>query len=181
MARRRRARPTGARKSWGELTQATRQRVANQLREGALETLSTLQDIGPAYSGEFSESWVVETNAASRPGPGGVPILLPSPQGRDLRRLGYTILNTSDHADEAMDLVAGEWITPEYAPLKPLIQQGKRVGRGRTDVIGGDGEAGYTAPPDWWRTYAQGGQFTDDVQRGFRVGTRQARSLAQGS
>jgi hypothetical protein len=44
---------------------------------------------------------------------------------------------------------------------------GKRVGSGRTDVIPSeDGKAGFTAPGDWYATYANAGGFGESVRAG---------------
>jgi hypothetical protein len=183
----RRARSAGARKDWSQLADDTRRKVATELRAAALETLDTLQEIGPAYSGEFRESWEVKPAGRSTPSPSGVPTLIPARNGPDLRRCGYTILNEAPHAPQALDLEPGKFVRQEPAPIKTPVVVGTRVGRMRGAVIPNQqdeegnpttfGESISTAERDWYRTYAAGGGFADDVQRGLRIGRRQAQAI----
>ena len=157
----RRARPAGTRKGWDQLAINTRKRLAQRLAAASRETVADLIDIGPAYSGQFSESWEVLNLD-------GTPAKFSFDRNAKDLRFGVQVVNTAPHAPQAMDLEPGVFIDPGYDPIKPLMPGGggKRVGRGRTDVIPGDGEAGYTADADWYTTYANGGGFGESVRAG---------------
>ena len=160
MARRaRRAGPAGTRKSWDQLAIDTRRRMAKRLQGAAQQVVEDLIELGPAYSGEFSESWEV-LNFDCTPAKFSVDL-----RGKDLR-FGVEIINTAPHAAVAMDLEPGMFITPDYAPIKQPVETGRRVGRMRGDVIPGEGKATSTAVSDWYTTYAQGGEFTESVKVG---------------
>lgn len=160
MARRaRRAGPAGTRKSWDQLAIDTRRRLARKLEAAADQVVKDLIEIGPAYSGEFSESWVVLNLDGSQPK------FSYAKNSKDLR-FGVEIVNTAPHAAVAMDLEPGVFITPDYDPIKQPVETGRRVGRMRGDVIPGEGKATSTAVSDWYTTYAQGGEFTESVKVG---------------
>ena len=121
------------------------QRVA---REAATKVVKKLATISPYYSGEFADNWVVE--AGNKPIPPTTPGTEPRPKERQPRKAPvlpvvpslygtsvneYSIGNTMEYRDIAMDLVPG------------------RVERART----------ISAPQDWYRTYLRT-QLRDDVR-----------------
>ena len=155
----RRTRPAGTRKSWDQLAIDTRRRMAKRLQGAAQQVVEDLIEIGPAYSGEFSESWEV-LNFDGTPAKFSVDL-----RGKDLR-FGVEIINTAPHAAVAMDLEPGVFITPDYDPIKQPVKTGTRVGRMRGDVKPGEGKATSTAEDDWYTTYALGDGFARSVKEG---------------
>ena len=152
----------------------------NQAPTAAAETTVTdLQDLGPVWSGQFSNSWQIATAdiVASGDGQIGWPrkIDVPLLSGRKLLLkpiVRYTISNFASGKDgpyalKALDLEEGNYINPGKPPLKPR-EFGTRVGgiRGNlTDI--GSGPNSRTAPLYWFNTYMQGGRLTRTVKSIF--------------
>ena len=113
--------------------------VAGQALEAAEETVAELQALGPQWSGEFSNSWKIETRTQVSRGKGQktLPIVLkaPKPRGRDVLR-GNTwfvrIENTAPYAAVAMDLEEGKFSRKWY-PKGPVARGSKwdQTGKGR--------------------------------------------------
>jgi len=124
----------------GKAREATR----NAMQEVAASTVRTLQEKGPYWSGYFANAWEV------KPGDVNIPATTPGPSSRrpdtsgskvltepivpraDLRK-GYTIGNSMEYRDIAMDLV----------PDTNGVYRGDRPGA--------------TADRDWYTTLVEGG------------------------
>ena len=152
--------------------------VAGQALEAAEETVAELQALGPQWSGEFSNSWKIETRTQVSAGKGQktFPITLkaPKPRGRDVLR-GNTwfvrIENTAPYAAVAMDFVDVMFSRKFYASGPINISKwdttggGKRVGpavppmkRGNVSW-GSNGTASRTADLDWFANFKKGGRL----------------------
>ena len=152
--------------------------VAGEALQGAEIIVNALQEAGPQWSGEFSNSWKIETRTQVSAGKGQktLPITLkaPKPRGRDVLR-GNTwfvrIENTAPYAAVAMDLEEGKF-SRKFYPSGPINKSkwdttggGKRVGpavppmkRGNVSW-GSNGTASRTADLDWFANFKRGGSL----------------------
>jgi hypothetical protein len=128
-----------------------------------------LQDAGPSWSGEFSNSWEIATASKVTSGSGapGAPQRLLAPvlttdEFKFKPELKYYIANKAPHADVALDLVESTYIYPGFEPLKKA-ESGKRVSGIRGDLNIGEGSNRRTAPRDWYATYVQGGRIDKTI------------------
>jgi hypothetical protein len=142
------------------------------IKSSAEKIVSDLQKAGPSWTGSFSNSYQVATSSGVTGGTGqpgeARPINVLVLTGKELLLDGvkYTISNTSDHADVALDLVSRSDF--ERPGGKPQTAQGmaawEKSDEGRTkpslrgEIGGGDtrGESSRTAPLDWYDTYLKG-------------------------
>tara|TARA_Y100001956_G_scaffold23398_1_gene23088 strand:+ start:812 stop:1432 length:621 start_codon:yes stop_codon:yes gene_type:complete len=153
--------------------------VAGQALEAAEETVAELQTLGPQWSGEFSNSWKIETRTQVSAGKGQktFPITLkaPKPRGRDVLRSNswfVRIENMAPYAAVAMDLEEGKF-SRKFYPSGPIARGskwdttggGKRVGpnvppmkRGNVSW-GSNGTASRTADLDWFANFKRGGSL----------------------
>jgi len=123
-----------------------------------------LQELGPAWSGEFSNSWEIATasKVASGTGAPGAPQRLLAPaltvdEYKFKPEMKYYIANKAPHADVALDLVESSYRYPGYEPVKKA-ERGNRVGGLRGDLaVDPTGPNRRTAPLDWYTTYLRGG------------------------
>jgi hypothetical protein len=150
-------------------------------RQSAVEIMNDLGRLGPAYSGEFRDSWIavpVGTGASGSAG-GEYPYQLSDiPQLSEKRRevaraVKFTIENTQPYAEQALDLVEGRFYPPdEFGPIKNPVKEGSRAGglTKRGDVTEGPGNAKSTAELDWYVTYTQGGGMQKALEKGVKLG-----------
>ena len=127
--------------------------IKNEVSQKAAEQIVLdLKEIGPYWTGTFEESWEVRpgdvriqatTRAGERtpfPKPRRVnPIKADKPTGR--KSVFFTIGNTTEYRDVALDLVPG-----------------------RVKALGPAG-GNETAPQDWFRTYVEGGNLRLTLQQ----------------
>jgi hypothetical protein len=150
--------------------------IANGQRAAAERVVRELQQAGPSWSGEFSNSWQISTTSTVSRGTGsaGEPQQIKAPviTGREatasqiLKDPLLTITNFAPHALEAIDAV--EHDRQYYARRKTATPQ-TNLGRSKWDVqgprnnvsargqIGGGSEglnSSRTAPLDWFADYA---------------------------
>ena len=137
--------------------------------QSAQGVVKELQDAGPSWSGEFSNSWEIATasKVASGSGAPGAPQRLLAPvlttdEFKFKPELKYYIANKAPHADVALDLVESTYIYPGFEPLKKA-ESGKRVSGIRGDLNIGEGSNRRTAPRDWYATYVQGGRIDKTI------------------
>ena len=124
--------------------------IKNTVSEEAARQITTdLKEIGPYWSGTFESSWEVRLGdariSAKTPGPAVrpptakprqiTPVKIPKARGR--KSIRYTIGNSAEYRDVALDLVPGR-------------------------IKGGGNE---TAPQDWYRTYVEGGNLRLTLQQ----------------
>ena len=147
-------------------------------RTACVQIMNDLVEAGPAYSGEFSASWYA---VAPGKGPGNprsstglYKYTLRNVPKTKFKATGlYTILNTSLHANEAMDLRSYAKPTKDLDERKVLsktIKTGRRSPGDTRGQVVGDGGATSSAPADWWSTFGLGGPLTKSLEKGFRKG-----------
>jgi hypothetical protein len=143
--------------------------------KAAERIITELQYAGPAWSGQFGNSWQIEGpqgQAARGTGAAGQLQPVKFTQGPftgrqafstafrtalSTNKIVFTISNFSSHADEARDLKESVYIDPRISPIKP-IERGERRSGIRGDLsVDGTGPNRRTAPLDWYATYLRGG------------------------
>lgn len=161
--------------------------LSTDIREAAEEAVRELQESGPVWSGEFANSWVIETSGGRKSGGSGAtgspqPVTGPLLSGNELfnkPEVKYTIYNVSRHAGKAIDEEPGTFFRPREFPdplqenLNPtLIRTGLREDniRGKLDLSGSGNTR--TAPLDWYKTYLRGKKLDRTIKisldRAFR-------------
>ena len=161
--------------------------LSTDIREAAEQTVKELQEAGPVWSGEFANSWVIETSGGSRSGGSGAktapqPVVGPLLSGAELYRkpeVKYSIYNVARHAGVAIDYEQGNFFRPKAFPaplqesLNPgMVEYGARSAniRGNLDKSGKGNTS--TAPLDWYDTYLKGGGIDRTIKvamdRAFR-------------
>jgi hypothetical protein len=140
-------------------TRKIREAARESLQEAAATTVRALQEAGPYWDGYFANAWEVREGNVEIPATtkGQIPSSETPQENRvftdpivpqaDLRR-GYTIGNSMEYRDIAMDLVPG--------------------GHGffRGDLPGA------TAPRDWFTTLMEGGELGDRIDDRIRQTVR---------
>lgn len=157
------------------------QAINDACRQTAVEIMNDLGKLGPAYTGNFRDSWVaipVGQGASGRAGGdypyqiSDVPVL--SLTRREVGRVTkFTIENTQPYAAYALDLEEGRFYPPdEFGPLKAPVTEGRRGGglTKRGAVTSGAGEAKSTAELDWYVTYVSGGGMQKALEKGIKLG-----------
>jgi len=151
--------------------------------EAAEQVVKDMQDLGPAWTGQFSNSWVIETSTGQKAGGGGAqgePVSVKAPKitGRDVRAnvLGspFKIGNEATYADVACDLREGVFKDPGVAPIKPASRGTRSKGiRGepwpKGSSPGSEGPNRSTAEQDWFVTYVNGGNLQKTVDRAMKT------------
>ena len=179
-----------AKNNLNELARWADRAAVNLLYSGraraAEKVITDLQELGPAWSGKFSNSWRISTPTGSSSGGAGqegnpVSVKAPELTGADVRTklLGspFKIDNTASYADVACDLKPGEFGNPGTPPLKPA-SRGTRVQgiRGEpwpnSNTRGTKGPNRATAPLDWFTTYVNGGGLDKAVDEAMRKSER---------
>lgn len=150
----------------------------------AEKVVSDLQEIGPAWTGRFSNSWQIasESRVVSGSGNEGAPQKIGAPllSGKELLFkpvIKYTISNFAtgpqgEYARQAMDLEEGVFINPGTPPLKPADRGKRNSGIRGQLTISGEGSNRRTAPLDWFTTYAKGGAIDKTVRINFEQATK---------
>ena len=133
--------------------------------QSAQAVVKDLQELGPAWSGTFSNSWEIASASRVTSGTGatGAPQRLLAPiltvdEFKLKPELKYYIANKAHHADVALDLVESSYRYPGFEPIK-IAQLGKRISGIRGDLSVGSGPNRRTAPLDWYTTYVRGGSI----------------------
>ena len=133
--------------------------------QSAQAVVKDLQELGPAWSGTFSNSWEIASASKVTSGTGatGAPQRLLAPiltvdEFKFKPELKYYIANKAPHADVALDLVESSYRYPGFEPIK-TAQRGNRVSGIRGDLSIGSGPNRRTAPLDWYTTYVRGGSI----------------------
>ena len=137
----------------------------------AEEIVVDLQEAGPVWTGEFSNSWRISTSdgrTTAGSGSPGMPQRISSPlvsgRGFAFDDVLYSIDNFSNHADVALDLIEGTFIDPGTEPLKDAVR-GTRTSRYRGAVVeSADGGNRRTAPLDWYSNYLRGGYINRRIR-----------------
>lgn len=151
--------------------------VYNGPKACAERVVRELQQAGPNWTGQFSNSWQITTPTRTTGGDGNPgeprPVYTPPITGRQAaasfitrNSVVFRISNTSSHALEAIDAVQhsrGYWSNrPHPRPTTQLgrskwvqLNEGREAASYRGQLGGGgEGESSRTAPLDWFSTYA---------------------------
>lgn len=160
-----------------ELDRVTATTVYNGPKRAAERIVRELQKDGPSWSGQFSNSWQIQTPSRLVQGTGqpGEPKLITTPSltGLEVTKsvatknsVVFTISNFAPHALEAIDAIEHDRVYyARRTTAKPTTQlglskwevTGPRQGTSTRGQIGGGniGEnSSRTAPLDWFATYA---------------------------
>lgn len=132
--------------------------------QSAQAVVKDLQELGPAWSGEFSNSWEIASasKVSSGSGSSGKPQRILAPiltvdEYKFKPEVKYYIANKAPHADIALDLVESTYRYPGSEPIKKA-ERGERVTGLRGDLsVNASGPNRRTAPLDWYTTYLRGG------------------------
>ena len=153
--------------------------INNGIRDAALEIVNELAEIGPDWDGNFKNEWVVNAIEGGVTGKGTYPYTLddipelPVTKKSIGRVKKYEIVNESEYAPYALDLVAGRF-SPHFAdnatPNKAPEDRGKRditreTFRGELTSEPGQGQS--TAELDWYNKYTGGGGLQKSLKTGF--------------
>ena len=149
-------------------------------RQAAVEIMNDLGKLGPAYSGEFRDSWIavpVGKGASGRAG-GEYPYQIEdvpelSLSRREVARVTkFTIENTQPYAEYALDLKEGRFYPPDkFGPIKTAVKEGGRApGLTKRGDVSGEGKAKSTAELDWYVDYIEGGGMQKALEKGVKLG-----------
>lgn len=159
----------------------------------AQKIVKDLQEVGPRWSGRFSNSWQIrgpQGQTARGTGQAGQPqeIAFTSAPFTGLQatrtlyrtfatkdKVVFTISNFSSYAEVAMDLKPGVFIRPGKDSLKDPVKTGKRIDGIRGKIVSGRGTNESTAILDWYSNYLGGGKVDKTIQvtmDGIKLGFR---------
>lgn len=166
-------------------------KLARGIQEAAINTMNGLAEAGPTWSGEFAASWRFVAEGESGGDPGNLGDLYKYSK-KDIRVTTiekhinrgvnrFQFINTSPHANEAIDGVQGTFIRPSDPPIASAkLELGdERSNPSFRHEIGNklpsstsleEAPAARTAEPDWYITYTKGGGLQLDLGRGFSAG-----------
>lgn len=161
----------------GQFNRKLRRQVQAAARQAAAEIMNDLAKVGPLWSGEFANSWVANAPGVGQGRQASYPYTirdipsLPDTVKAVARNPKLVIVNTTDYAMQAMDLEEGYFIDPGTEPLGPVVLEGKRYGRMRTDIVSTEEESTSraTAPSDWFSTYVSGGGMQKSLAKGVKI------------
>ena len=148
--------------------------------QSAQGVVRELQERGPAWSGEFANSWEIASASKVSSGSGspGAPQRLLAPiltvdEYKFKPEIKYYIANKAPHADYALDLKEGRFFPPDVQPLRDAAAaSGKTIRTGsrsaglhkRGDLTGnGDEKGTSSADLDWYATYVRGGGLDKSI------------------
>lgn len=165
-----------------ELDRVAATTLYNGPKRAAEKIIRDLQERGPAWSGEFSNSWQIQTPTTTARGTGapGKPVQVVAPvlTGRQVTKsfflkdkLVFTISNFAPHADIATDVTPGVFIDPGTDPIKPIDKVGRRQ-KGIRGLLSGSGGNQRTAPLDWFSLYVKGGQIDKTISIAMKTVNR---------
>lgn len=157
-----------------ELDRVAATTVYNGPKRAAERIVRDVQKLGPAWSGEFSNSWQIETPTTTVRGTGApgqpAPIYAPVLTGRQVTKsfltkdkVVFRISNFAPHADIATDVEAGIFVDPGTEPIKPIEKTGTRQ-KGIRGLLTGSGGNQRTAPFNWFGLYLRGGQLDKTIE-----------------
>lgn len=163
-----------------ELDRVAATTVYNGPKRAAERVVRELQERGPAWTGEFSNSWQIETPTTVKRGTGApgnpVPLVTPPLTGRQVSnslltkdKIVFRISNFSSYADIATDVEPGVFINPGTEPIKPILPEntGKRQ-KGIRGLLAGKGGNQRTAPFNWFGLYLRGGYLDKAIEVSMR-------------
>jgi hypothetical protein len=176
------------------LTKDIKKALSKGGKIASVQIMRSLSQKGPYFTGSFSSSWYSYDPKKKKAGKARQQVgsrylykdtdvkgtVIPVRLNKMLNELTlYTIENTSNYAEQALDLTA-------YIKRPPFPDTGPDYGEGffkvgiREDgakrgnvkpLSTGDGSNTSTAPLDWWTTYASS-ELQKDSKIGFRAGIK---------
>lgn len=172
----------GRKTKWTDIAVRQRERINLTVRQAAVNIMNDLAERGPAYSGEFRDSWrALPLGGASEPGtPGQYPYTtrnIPKigTRVKDMERVAvFEIINVAPYALYAMDIIPGVWRRPDGAePIGGVefgIEYGDRAfGETFRGEVSGEGENVSTAAANWYDDYVKGGGMSKAVARSIKL------------
>lgn len=171
--------------------------IARGIQKFAIKSMNSLAERGPAWTGEFSASWGFA--------PKGTMPWTPGTTGRIYRYTGndvplryverylndgitqFNIVNTADHAAQAIDEAPGKFFRPSGGRIG-IINHPEPIREKQSDWVHGDAlprpamrqdignivsrddpdeNSSRTAPPDWFIRYILEGHLQKDLRAGF--------------
>jgi len=164
-------------KPLGQFNRDTRRKIQSAAPHAAAEIMNDLAQEGPLWGGEFANSWTADAPGVGKGPQGSYPYSirdtprLPDTVAATNRNPKLVISNTTDYAMQAMDLEEGYFIDPGTDPQGPVVLEGRRYGRMRTDIGPTEGEptSRATAPQDWFVNYTNGGGMQKSLENGVRI------------
>ena len=172
---------------WGQVSERIKTKINNAARNAAVATINGLAEKGPAYSGQFRDSWqaiILGGYGIGNPSQGSYPYKLSDvpkikTSVKAMQRVSVIeIANTAPYALYAMDILPGKWRKPseepiggiEFGVLYGVRQNGPTF---RWDVQPDPaGENVSTAERDWYENYIRGGAMSTDVKRVVKLAFR---------
>jgi hypothetical protein len=154
------------------------------MRGAALDIINELAELGPNWDGNFIDEWIAIPLGKGASGESGgvypykiddIPTL-----AIDKKEAGrvkkFEIVNKSDYAPYALDLVPGRF-SPHFAvkatPNKAPEETGKRDNTRETfrgELTSEPGQGQSTAELDWYNKYTGGGGIGKNMKAGFNKG-----------
>lgn len=154
------------------------------MRSAALDIINELAELGPNWDGNFIDEWIAIPLGKGASGESGgvypykiddIPTL-----AIDKKEAGrvkkFEIVNKSDYAPYALDLVPGRF-SPHFAvkatPNKAPEETGKRDNTRETfrgELTSEPGQGQSTAELDWYNKYTGGGGIGKNMKAGFNKG-----------
>ena len=158
--------------------------INNGMRGAALDIINELAELGPNWDGNFIDEWIAIPLGKGASGESGgvypykiddIPTL-----AIDKKEAGrvkvFEIVNKSDYAPYALDLITGRF-SPHFAVKatrnKAPVETGKRDNTRETfrgELTSEPGQGQSTAELDWYNTYTGGGGIGKNMQTGFNRG-----------
>jgi len=155
--------------------------INNGMRGAALDIINELAELGPNWDGNFIDEWIAIPLGKGASGESGgvypykiddIPKL-----AIDKKEAGrvkvFEIVNKSDYAPYALDLVQGRF-SPHFAvkatPNKAPVETGKRDNTRETfrgELTSEPGQGQSTAELDWYNKYTGGGGLQKSLKTGF--------------
>ena len=146
------------------------------------KVVKTLQDIGPRWTGFFSNSYVINAeqygllaNGSQQQGNPTPVVFGKRPSKKSVHKVlssgksTFLIGNDAPYADQAADLEPFDpKLQTDEQPLKPIRLGFRKTFRGLA-IIDPEGTNSETAPLDWFTDYAQkGGRMQKEVETTFK-------------
>jgi hypothetical protein len=179
-----------------EIEQKATRALALSVQEFAVRSMNGLAKAGPAWTGEFSQSWVFVAEGESAQSPTArarLGIGTYNKNDAPLQRIEsylknnkdrFQIVNTSEHAAIAIDEQEALFAPPkgQIDPIKEPVEYG--ISRPDQEHLrwqirdmseaGPDDQATsqITAKKDWFTNYLKGGQLQQDLTKSVRLGFR---------
>lgn len=177
-----------------DIKQVATNALARSIQEFAVLSMNNLAKAGPAWTGEFSQSWafVAEGEPVGNLTAGAkIGIGTYNKNDAPLQRIKsylknnkdrFQIVNTSEHAAIAIDEQEALFAPPadQIDPIKIPVKYGssrpdqEHLRWQIRDVASQDDEitSQITAEKDWLTNYLKGGQLQQDLTKGVRLGFR---------